>query len=211
MTEPGDRALAGIWDVLSSQQVIDVVRRSIADGKPLPTIAEDLMDRCLAPDSDWGGVGCDNMTAMIIAIKGDRSTQQWYDWVKQRVDAGQPYDTPKEFVDPFSQGGSAAGGGPMGGPRGALTGATRVLGSQPDDDHDEDDDEGEELDLPTIQAALKARMAELERESGLTATTGSGAGSGAEVEEIEMADGANREADDKPTPPTTSLSPPKTL
>lgn len=44
---------AGIWDVLSSQQTIDYVRRAIAQRKELPDICEELMTSCLAPDSDW--------------------------------------------------------------------------------------------------------------------------------------------------------------
>lgn len=211
---------AGIWDVLSSQQVIDFVRRSIADGKELHTISEELMDRCLAPDSDWGGVGCDNMTALIVAIKGERSTAEWYDWIKQRVDSGKPYNTPKEIVDPFSQGGSAAGPrGALAGPRaGGAPGTFSMAlggggGSAPGEDEDEDDDDGEELDLPTIQAALKARMAELEREGARS----SGGAEGAEISEIEMSDDVSA-SDASATakeplsePPKTSLSPPESV
>ncbi|TNY20377.1 phosphatase 2C-like domain-containing protein, partial [Rhodotorula diobovata] len=94
-------ACDGIWDVLTSQQVIDYVRLSISQDKPLTAICEELMDRCLAPDSDWGGVGCDNMTIMVVALLGDRTQDEWYAWVKQRVEAGEPYATPKELVEPF--------------------------------------------------------------------------------------------------------------
>lgn len=55
-------ACDGIWDCLSSQQVIDFVRRGIHDGKTLEQISEEAMDRCLAPDSEIGGVGCDNVS-----------------------------------------------------------------------------------------------------------------------------------------------------
>ncbi|KAM0753554.1 PP2C-domain-containing protein [Meredithblackwellia eburnea MCA 4105] len=110
-------ACDGIWDVLSSQQVIDYVRRAIAEKKDLSTICEDLMDRCLAPDSDWGGVGCDNMTAMVVAILGDRTKEEWYNWVAERCENGVGYATPKEPVDPFAQG-----------PRGAMGGAARAGG-----------------------------------------------------------------------------------
>lgn len=73
------------------------------------------MDRCLAPDSDWGGVGCDNMTAMIVAIKGTRSKVEWYDWIKSRVEGEVGYKTPKEITDPFSQGPKASVLGPAAG------------------------------------------------------------------------------------------------
>lgn len=153
-------ACDGIWDVLSSQQVIDYVRLSISEGKPLQTITEDLMDRCLAPDSDWGGVGCDNMTAMIVAIKGDRTMEEWYEWIKARVESGKPYETPKELIDPFSQ--SNGPRGPMGG-RGIL--GMRAGGSAGEDGEEEGESEDDDqVHLQTIQDALKQRMAELERQ-----------------------------------------------
>ncbi|KAM0790407.1 hypothetical protein ACM66B_003289 [Microbotryomycetes sp. NB124-2] len=188
-------ACDGIWDVLSSQQVIDFVRLSVSQGKPLHKITEDLMDRCLAPDSDWGGVGCDNMTAMIVAIKGDRTTDEWYDWVKQRVEAGKPYETPKDLIDPFSQ--SNAPRGAIGAGRPGLLG--RRIGG--DDDEEEEDDE---IHLPTIQAALKARMAELERQHGQEE------GEGDQAEEVEMAEPDSTE-DALKEPPKTSHSAPETL
>jgi len=46
------------------------------------------MDRCLAPGSDLGGVGCDNMTVIIVGFLQGRNEQQWYEWIKERVDAG---------------------------------------------------------------------------------------------------------------------------
>jgi protein phosphatase 2C family protein 2/3 len=125
-------ALAGIWDVLSSQQVIDYVRLSLSHRQSLPTICETLMDRCLAPDSDWGGVGCDNMTVLIVAILGKRTKDEWYDWMASRVDAGDNgvgYKTPKEIADPFAQG-----------PRGALSGP---VGRVPDSRNEEDSEEEE--------------------------------------------------------------------
>ncbi|GJN94379.1 hypothetical protein Rhopal_007459-T1 [Rhodotorula paludigena] len=181
-------ACDGIWDVLTSQQVIDYVRLAISQEKSLASICEDLMDRCLAPDSDWGGVGCDNMTLMVVALLGDRTKDEWYQWVKQRVEAGTPYATPKEFVEPFGQGGNGprgalmAGGsgdnGAGGAPSGILGGAINInqvpgalslaFGGGAGGAGAEDDSEDEtELDLPTIQAALRARMAELEREEGV--------------------------------------------
>ncbi|KWU45572.1 PP2C-domain-containing protein, partial [Rhodotorula sp. JG-1b] len=99
-------ACDGIWDVLTSQQVIDFVRLAISQGKSLQTICEEMLDRCLAPDSDWGGVGCDNMTMMVVALLGDRTEEEWFAWVKERVENGEGYPTPKEYVEPFGQGGN---------------------------------------------------------------------------------------------------------
>ncbi|ELU44409.1 protein phosphatase type 2C [Rhizoctonia solani AG-1 IA] len=62
-------ACDGIWDCLTSQQVVDCVRRLAAEKKSLGEICETIMDRCVAPDSDIGaGIGCDNMTIMVVAI-----------------------------------------------------------------------------------------------------------------------------------------------
>lgn len=57
-------ACDGIWDCLSNQEVVDFVRRSIANGKELQAICEEMMDKCLAPDSEIGGVGCDNVSLL---------------------------------------------------------------------------------------------------------------------------------------------------
>jgi protein phosphatase 2C family protein 2/3 len=76
----------GIWDCLSSQQVVDFIRRAVANGDALTKICEDLMVKCLAPDSELGGIGCDNMTVVIVALLNGRTLEEWQEWVKKRVD-----------------------------------------------------------------------------------------------------------------------------
>jgi hypothetical protein len=39
------------------------------------------MERCLAKESDMGGVGCDNMTITIVAILNGRTKEEWYNWI----------------------------------------------------------------------------------------------------------------------------------
>jgi protein phosphatase 2C family protein 2/3 len=79
-------ACDGIWDCLTSQQVIDHVRRAVANGDALDTVCEGLMTKCLATESDTGGLGCDNMTVVVVALLGGRTQEEWQAWVKQRVD-----------------------------------------------------------------------------------------------------------------------------
>lgn len=73
-------ACDGIWNVMSSQQVVNFVQSKITQktesGEPrsLSSIVEELLDRCLAPDTSGDGTGCDNMTCIIISFK-PRSTQ----------------------------------------------------------------------------------------------------------------------------------------
>lgn len=78
--------MVGIWDCLSSQQVIDFVRRAVANGDEIGKICEDLMVKCLASDSDTGGIGCDNMTVVIVALLGGRTVEEWRAWIKERVE-----------------------------------------------------------------------------------------------------------------------------
>ncbi|RKP22477.1 phosphatase 2C-like domain-containing protein, partial [Syncephalis pseudoplumigaleata] len=74
-------ACDGIWDCLTSQKVVDYIRRGIAARLPLEKICERIMERCLAKESDLGGVGCDNMTITIVAILNGRTKEEWYDWI----------------------------------------------------------------------------------------------------------------------------------
>ncbi|XP_062193428.1 probable protein phosphatase 2C 70 [Phragmites australis] len=60
-------ACDGIWDCMSSQEVVDFVHKHINNEDRLSTVCEKLLDRCLAPTS--GGEGCDNMTAIIVQFK----------------------------------------------------------------------------------------------------------------------------------------------
>lgn len=78
-------ACDGIWDCMTNQQVVNYIREHLADKTRLEDICEQMMDHCLAPDSDGGGVGCDNMSVMIIAILNGKTEEEWYDWMASRT------------------------------------------------------------------------------------------------------------------------------
>ncbi|CAI5645777.1 unnamed protein product [Oreochromis niloticus] len=67
-------ACDGIWNVLSSQEVVDFISERIKpdqNGKTraLSLIVEELLDHCLAPDTSGDGTGCDNMTCVIVTFR----------------------------------------------------------------------------------------------------------------------------------------------
>ncbi|KAM3932674.1 protein phosphatase 1G isoform 2-T2 [Leptodactylus fuscus] len=68
-------ACDGIWNVMSSQEVVDFIHERInqqdQSGEPgnLSSIVEELLDQCLAPDTSGDGTGCDNMTCIIVRFQ----------------------------------------------------------------------------------------------------------------------------------------------
>lgn len=70
-------ACDGIWNFMSSQEVVDFVRPRI-EKRPdkLSQICEEMFDHCLAPNTMGDGTGCDNMTAIIVQFKGNKSLKR---------------------------------------------------------------------------------------------------------------------------------------
>ncbi|KAJ4408005.1 Protein phosphatase 2C 2 [Gnomoniopsis sp. IMI 355080] len=92
-------ACDGIWDCQSSQAVIEFVRRGIASKQDLDKICENMMDNCLASNSETGGVGCDNMTMIVIGFLRGRSKEEWYDEIAKRVANGDGPCAPPEYAE----------------------------------------------------------------------------------------------------------------
>jgi protein phosphatase 2C family protein 2/3 len=90
----------GIWDCQSSQAVIEFVRRGIAAKQELHQICENMMDNCLASNSETGGVGCDNMTMVIVGLLHGKTKEEWYNMVAERVAAGDGPCAPPECGKP---------------------------------------------------------------------------------------------------------------
>eukprot|EP00811_Abedinium_folium_P034344 NODE_7232_length_1598_cov_3.278042.p2 GENE.NODE_7232_length_1598_cov_3.278042~~NODE_7232_length_1598_cov_3.278042.p2 ORF type:complete len:403 (+),score=118.84 NODE_7232_length_1598_cov_3.278042:102-1310(+) len=66
-------ACDGLWDVLGNQDAVDFVRERLpqvsSGGNSLSGIMEELLDHCLSADlATTGGLGGDNMTAMIVLL-----------------------------------------------------------------------------------------------------------------------------------------------
>lgn len=55
------------------------------------------MDNCLASNSETGGVGCDNMTMIVIALLQGKSKEEWYKMVGERVANGDGPCAPPEY------------------------------------------------------------------------------------------------------------------
>ncbi|KAF1988083.1 protein phosphatase 2C protein 1 [Aulographum hederae CBS 113979] len=92
-------ACDGIWDCQSSQAVVEFVRRGIAAKQELSAICENLMDNCLASNSDTGGVGCDNMTVVIVGLLQGKSKEEWYSQIAERVANGDGPCAPPEYAE----------------------------------------------------------------------------------------------------------------
>lgn len=73
------------------------MRRGIVAKQELHSICENMMDNCLASNSETGGVGCDNMTMIVIALLHGKTKQEWYDTIAKRVADGDGPCAPPEY------------------------------------------------------------------------------------------------------------------
>lgn len=66
-------ACDGIWNFMSSQDVVDFVHYRLEKKSPAQ-ICEELFMHCLAPNTSGDGTGCDNMTAIIVRFNFNRTS-----------------------------------------------------------------------------------------------------------------------------------------
>ena len=55
------------------------------------------MDNCLASNSETGGVGCDNMTMIVIGLLRGKTKEEWYQEIGDRVSKGDGPCAPPEY------------------------------------------------------------------------------------------------------------------
>eukprot|EP00331_Platyophrya_macrostoma_P024731 CAMPEP_0176439384 /NCGR_PEP_ID=MMETSP0127-20121128/19909_1 /TAXON_ID=938130 /ORGANISM="Platyophrya macrostoma, Strain WH" /LENGTH=300 /DNA_ID=CAMNT_0017823639 /DNA_START=53 /DNA_END=955 /DNA_ORIENTATION=+ len=58
----------GIWETLSNQSIAEFMGQRIYSATNISKAIEEFLDKILAPDT-MGGVGCDNMTCVVIQLK----------------------------------------------------------------------------------------------------------------------------------------------
>ncbi|XP_018322372.1 probable protein phosphatase 2C T23F11.1 isoform X2 [Agrilus planipennis] len=78
-------ACDGIWDVMCNAEVVQFVRQHIAAGLEPEEICEKLMMHCLAPDCQMAGLGCDNMTVVIICLLNGKTYEKLSEKCSQPV------------------------------------------------------------------------------------------------------------------------------
>ncbi|EDO16429.1 hypothetical protein Kpol_1030p39 [Vanderwaltozyma polyspora DSM 70294] len=79
-------ACDGIWDCLSSQECVELIHYGISLGNmSLNDISSKIIDVCCAPSTDGPGIGCDNMSIVIVALlKDEETTEQWFERMREK-------------------------------------------------------------------------------------------------------------------------------
>jgi len=57
----------GIWEIMSEEEICQIVENGLSKGSKVSETAELILDRGLAPDTSQG-IGCDNMSSIVILL-----------------------------------------------------------------------------------------------------------------------------------------------
>jgi len=62
-------ACDGIWDCLTSQEAVEFAAELLKKKDRISGVVEEMFDKIIATDvASSGGIGCDNMTCLIVQI-----------------------------------------------------------------------------------------------------------------------------------------------
>ncbi|ODQ44445.1 hypothetical protein PICMEDRAFT_24918, partial [Pichia membranifaciens NRRL Y-2026] len=79
-------ACDGIWDCYKSNDLIEVIRHQLSQGKKLTEINEIVLDNCIGMANTITGIGFDNMTIIVVALHRDlRNLDTWYLKMKNKI------------------------------------------------------------------------------------------------------------------------------
>ncbi|KOH00041.1 Protein phosphatase 2C 2 [Saccharomyces pastorianus] len=89
-------ACDGIWDCLTSQDCVDLVHLGLQEGMTLNEISSRIIDVCCSPTTEGTGIGCDNMSIVVVALlKDGENPATWAD----RIKAKPRHSTIRSFAD----------------------------------------------------------------------------------------------------------------
>lgn len=79
-------ACDGIWDCYKSNDLIELIRHQLAQGKKLTEINEIILDNCIGMANTITGIGFDNMTIIVVALHRDlKNLDTWYLKMKNKI------------------------------------------------------------------------------------------------------------------------------
>jgi serine/threonine protein phosphatase PrpC len=67
---------------MQNQKVADFVKEKLQQDMSLTAVAEAMTTNCLAENA-LDGIGCDNMTVIIIAILNGKTYEEWHRSIKE--------------------------------------------------------------------------------------------------------------------------------